>query len=105
MKGDARLYEMLCKVLDSLRHEAPKKNTVYNPPPGNGDALIQARSRAILHLFLKARFGLLRFSDREALVTDGTNDGGVDAYYIDQKGKTIFILQSKFRATSTNFSS
>lgn len=101
--GDSRLYEALCRVLDALRTEAPPTDTKYNPPPGNADALIQARSRALLHLFLKARFGLVRFADRESLVTDGTADGGIDAYYIDQTNKRIFVLQSKFRATAGNF--
>jgi hypothetical protein len=103
--GNVRLYDALCRVLDALRAEAPSTNSTYNPPPGNGDALIQARSRALLHLFLKARFGLVRFADREALVTDGNGDGGIDAYYIDQRSKRIYVLQSKFRATSANFTS
>ena len=101
--GSARLYSTLCQVLDSLRAEAPITNNIYNPPAGNQDAVIQARSRALLHLFLKARFGLLRFAEREALVTDGPYDGGIDAYYIDQKNKRTYILQSKFRATAGNF--
>jgi hypothetical protein len=101
--GNARLYNTLCRVLDSLRAEAPPSSPIYNPPPGNQSAVIQARSRALLHLFLKARFGLVRFAEREALVTDGANDGGIDAYYIDQRNKRIFVLQSKFRATAVNF--
>ncbi len=102
-KGNNRLYDTLCTVLDSLRAEAPRNNSTYNPPAGNSDALVQARSRALLHLFLKARFGLVRFAERETYVTDGANDGGIDAYYIDQKNKTIFVLQSKFRANAENF--
>jgi hypothetical protein len=101
--GNQRLYETLCRVLDALRGEAPSTDPIYNPPPGNGEALIQARSRALLHLFLKARFGLVRFADRESFVTDGPYDGGIDAYYIDQRNKRIYLLQSKFRATAGNF--
>jgi hypothetical protein len=52
-----------------------------------------------------ARFGLTKFVDREEFITDGPHDGGVDAFFIDQKNKTTFILQSKFRATSGNFKS
>jgi hypothetical protein len=103
--GNKRLYTTLCKVLDALRAEAPLTDIRYNPPPGNQDALIQARSRALLHLFLKARFGLVQFADREPFVTDGPNNGGIDAFYIDQRNKNIYILQSKFRATSGNFAS
>jgi hypothetical protein len=46
---------------------------------------------------------LVQFADREALVTDGQDDGGIDAYYIDQRNKRIYLLQSKFRATAGNF--
>lgn len=101
--GQQRLYNTLCGVLDSLRNEAPAELAVYHPPKTNNDGIIQARSRAFLHLFLKARFGLVQFHEREALVTDGKFDGGVDAYYIDYKNKFIYVLQSKFRATSGNF--
>ncbi|HWR16406.1 MAG TPA: AIPR family protein [Terriglobales bacterium] len=101
--GNTKLYDTLCKVLDVLRAEAPASQSIYHPTSGNNDALIQARSRALLHLFLKARFGLISFSERERLVTDGPQDGGIDAYYIDQKTKQIFVLQSKFRASAGNF--
>ena len=101
--GQSRLYQTLCKVLDGLRHEAPVTESIYFPATGNHDGLIQARSRALLHLFLKARFGITKFSEREELVTDGSQDGGVDAYYIDKTNKCHYILQSKFRATPGNF--
>jgi hypothetical protein len=52
---------------------------------------------------LKARFGLVSFDEREKLVTDGTHDGGIDAFYIEPKNKLIYVLQSKFRATAGNF--
>lgn len=93
--GQSRLYQTLCKVLDSLRSEAPVTNSIYFPATGNPEGLVQARSRALLHLFLKARFGLTEFADREELVTDGSQDGGVDAYYIDKTNKFHYILQSK----------
>jgi len=101
--GSARLYDTLCRVLDSLRAEAPSSDARYNPPLGNPEGIVQARSRALLHLFLKARFGLVQFKEREAFVTDGSQDGGIDAYYIDKKNKLIYVLQSKFRANATNF--
>ena len=97
-----RLYITLCNVLDALCKEAPIAEEIYHPAPGNHQGRIQARSRALLHLFLKARFGLLSFSQRETYVTDGSNDGGIDAFYLDENAKTIYILQSKFRATAEN---
>src|SRR5665647_3960892 len=100
---NARLFKTLVRVLDSIRREAPPSETKYNPPAGNNDALVQARSRALQHLFLKAKFGIARFDEREKLVTDGPHDGGVDAFYIDTKTKNIYLLQSKFRATASNF--
>ena len=102
--GNIRRYETLCRVLDSLCSEAPNSIQIYHPPAGDHEKQIQARSRALLHLFLKARFGLLNFSDRERLITDGAHDGGIDAYFINQNKKTIYVLQSKFRATARNFS-
>ncbi|MDZ4103073.1 MAG: AIPR family protein [Hydrogenophaga sp.] len=102
--GQQRLYATLCKVLDSLRMEAPSSQSIYHPAKSNHDGLIQARSRALLHLYLKARFGLSTFAGREKFVTDGPWDGGIDAFYIDEKAKRIHILQSKFRADAQNFS-
>lgn len=101
--GHDRQYKTLCKVLDSLRKEAPAGNQMYHPVPMTEQALIQARSRALLHLFLKARFGITEFKDRIKRITDGPHDGGIDAFYIDEKNKRIYLLQSKFRATPGNF--
>ena len=63
-KGQKRLYDTLVAVLDSLRKETPTANTYYHPPASNPDALIQARSKALLHLYLKARFGITSFTER-----------------------------------------
>ena len=101
--GAKRLYSVLCNVLDELRSEAPAYDVKYNPPPNNGEAIVQARSRALLHLYLKARFGILDFKEREYFVTDGKFDGGIDAFYIDKSKKIIYLVQSKFRATAGNF--
>lgn len=101
--GPARQYETLCNVLDSLCEEAPSSSKAYHPSPSNPESLLKARSLAILHLFLKARFGLITFEDRDFRVTDGPFDGGIDAYFIDRSEKKTYILQSKFRATHENF--
>lgn len=96
-------YSDLVRVLDSLRMEAPSEFPIYNPANDNLQAVEQARSRAYIHLFLKAKFGLLAFEEREHFVTDGSADGGIDAYYIDREHKRIFFIQSKFRNTDSNF--
>lgn len=101
--GHDRQYKTLCNVLDSLRQEAPVGDQMYRPVPETPDALIQARSKALLHLYLKARFGLTEFKDRIKRITDGPYDGGIDAFHIDEKNKRIYLLQSKFRATPGNF--
>lgn len=101
--GQSRLYKTLCTVLDSLCNEAPASLSIYHPLKTNQDAVVQARSRALLHLYLKARFGLGSFEEREKLITDGPNDGGIDAFFIDKNTKRIHILQAKFRAHAKNF--
>lgn len=65
--------------------------------------MIYARSLAFIHLYLKVKFGLVDFSAREAFITDGSYDGGIDAYYIDPGAKIVYMLQSKFRSTESNF--
>ena len=102
MDSHARLYLTLCRVLDALSAEAPPSAATYYPPAGNQEALIQARSRALIHLFLKAKYGRISFKDREYQTTDGPQDGGIDAFHIDQANKVICVLQSKFRASAGN---
>jgi hypothetical protein len=96
-------HETLVNILDQLRNEAPPENKRYYPPETDLEKLNQARARAFIHLFLKVKFGLIDFRDRERLVTDGSNDGGIDAYYIDKELKRIFLIQSKFRPAENNF--
>ena len=96
-------YNILLTVLDTLRREAPEGYKRYHPLDTEIDKLNQARSRAYIHLFLKVKFGLLDFLEREKYITDDGNDGGIDAYYIDTETKTIYYIQSKFRITKENF--
>jgi hypothetical protein len=96
-------YSTLVNILDRLRSEAPKEFTSYHALSTDIPKLDYARSKAFIHLFLKVRFGLLEFDERESFVTDGGYDGGVDAYYIDTETKTIFLIQSKFRTNAENF--
>lgn len=96
-------YVTLINTLDSLNKDAPKNFTKYHPKKSDTEKLNQARAKAFIHLFLKVRFGVLDFADRHALICDGTQDGGVDAYYIDEENRKIYLIQSKFRTSVKNF--
>lgn len=96
-------YEMLLRILDCLRLEAPSSYTSYLPSEDNEEGLIKARSLAFIHLLLKVKFGLTDFLDRHQQITDGPGDGGLDAFFIDEERKRLYLIQSKFRGTSNNF--
>lgn len=96
-------YEDLVNILDRIRYEAPIENRRYYPSENDTEKLNQARTRAYIHLFLKVKFGIVDFAEREEYVTDGPSDGGIDAYYIDNADKVIYMIQSKFRTTDNNF--
>lgn len=98
-------YQLLIKTLDAIISEAqelgPQISTKFQTTT---DELVnQSRSRALIHLFLRTRFGLIDLTIAEAYVTDGDGDGGLDAYYIDEASKTIYLVQSKFRTNPRNF--
>jgi hypothetical protein len=95
-------YENLVAILDGLCNEAIKpypKTFKWETP----DQVQASRCRAYIHLLLKVRFGLLDLKNREYHVTDGSHDGGIDAYYIDNTERIIYLIQSKFRINNTNF--
>jgi len=96
-------YDILVNVLDTIRKKAPEEYKKYHPLDSEFEKLNQARSRAYIHLFLKVKFGILDFLERENYITDESNDAGIDAYYIDVDTKTIYFIQSKFRITKENF--
>ncbi|WP_010521252.1 AIPR family protein [Aquimarina agarivorans] len=98
-------YNTFINILDVLRKEAPEGYKFYHPLESDFNKLNDARSRAFVHLFLKVKFGLLSFEEREKYVTDGPNDAGIDGYYIDDENKIIYFLQAKFRTNSENFQS
>jgi hypothetical protein len=54
-------------------------------------------------LFLKVKFGVPDFLSRHRQITDGTQDGGLDAYHIDTERKKLYLIQAKFRNTTKNF--
>lgn len=96
-------YQDLVRVLDLLCDEAPDSIPFYHPDKSDIPNVEQARSHAYIHLFLKSKFGLLSFDEREKYITDGSADGGIDAYYIDREHRRIYLIQSKFRNSDSNF--
>lgn len=96
-------YDDLIKIIDTFRNEAPAEHKRYHPDAENMSGIENARSRAFIHLFLKVKFGLTEFKQREELITDDPGDGGIDAYFIDKENKKLFFIQSKFRNTDKNF--
>jgi hypothetical protein len=96
-------YATLLNILDAIRAEAPEEFKRYRPAEGKFEELNNARSRAFIHLFLKVKFGVLDFKEREKHITDDPQDGGIDGYYLDADNKKICFFQSKFRVTAKNF--
>lgn len=108
MKGVLRMsfkYETLIRILDFISSEAPSSYKLYHPDKNNADGITKSRSLAFIHLLLKVRFGIEEFSERHKLITDGTQDGGLDAFYIDSQNKKTYLIQSKFFQTERNFTS
>lgn len=96
-------YQTLIRILDQIRNEAPESLKKYNPPNNNLEQINQARAKAYIHLYLKVKFGIYEFLERESLITDEGEDGGIDAYRIDKENKIVHIIQSKFRTTEKNY--
>jgi hypothetical protein len=83
-------YSTLLRILDAIRVEAigTKWHAQYSGM-ADDDFVQQARSKAFIHLYLKVMFGIADFAEREAYLTDGTNDGGIDGYFIDREMRRI----------------
>jgi AIPR protein len=96
-------YTFLLNILDSLRNEGIEHKHHAKYGGTTPEELNQARARAFIHLFLKVKFGLLEFAEREHYVTDGAYDGGIDGYFLAHEAKTIYLIQSKFRTSKDNF--
>ena len=99
-------YHYLQSILDGIAAEAPDRY-LNKYPKGelSEEQRNQSRARALIHLYFKVKFGLVEFEEREHFVTDGGYDGGIDGYFIDVESRIIYLIQSKFRATSTNYES
>lgn len=100
-------YTALVRVLDGICQESrsTKYENKYIPDESDIEKLWAARSRAYIHLYIKVMYGIRSFTDREAFVTDGGGDGGIDGYYIDQEKREVVVIQSKFRHNENNFES
>lgn len=96
-------YRILLNILDKICEEAPSNFISYKVDEKNTESLNQARSKAFIHLFLKVKCGMMSFAERHDFITEGTQDGGIDAYHIDKENKKIFLIQSKFRTNKNNF--
>jgi len=96
-------YETLVSIVERIRQEAPPNQKRYHPHKTEVERMQSAMARSFIHLFLKVKFGLVEFGERELRITDGPDDGGLDAYYIDAGSNTVYLIQSKFRDTAQNF--
>lgn len=104
--AQTRKYDVLTNILDEyVREGAALKRRKSFFDTSTGERQNQARSRAHIHLYLAATYGVIDFEEREHTITDASNDGGIDAYHIDIDNKIIDIIQSKFRVGPDNFES
>lgn len=97
-------YSNLVAILDGLSKEGMVHYSRFFKWETE-EQILASRCRAYIHLLLKVRFGLLYPNTREYHVTDGADDGGIDAYYIDDKEHIVYLIQSKFRPNNVNFES
>jgi len=60
------------------------------------DGMVSDRSHAVIYLILTNKFYCQPFEIHEA-ITDGSNDSGIDAVYVDRRGDepTVHLFQSK----------
>lgn len=96
-------YEMLVQALDNICKDAPTNFSSYNLDNLNDENKDRIRAKAYIHLFLFAKFGIQKFIERHNYITDGAQDGGIDAFYIDRTSKIIYIIQSKYRTSQENY--
>ena len=96
-------YNTLLKILDSIRNQAPN-TTEYSRFRSKNPVDIQySRGQAFIHLFLLVKFGLENYEVRQQFICDGSQDGGLDAYFISPTQKFVYLIQSKFKNTGAGF--
>ncbi len=101
-----RKYNILTNILDRYVREGgnvPRRRKQFDT--STEEKTNHARSRAFIHLYLAATYGIVDFEEREQSITDASYDGGIDGYFIDRDRKVIDVIQSKFRINSLNFES
>lgn len=96
-------YLNLIQILDNICNEAPEAFKKYHPNKNNEQEVSKSRSLAYIHLYLKVKYGLSEFLEREKYITEGSQDGGLDAYYIDENKFHIYLIQSKMRESAKGF--
>jgi hypothetical protein len=96
-------YETLLKILDNLREEAPNTQDFDRFRSNRPEDIQFSRGQAFIHLLLLVKFGLETFKERDQFICDGQLDGGLDAYFISENQKTVYLVQSKFKSTGTGF--
>lgn len=96
-------YATLLKIIDGIREEAPNQENFRRFRTKKPDDIAFSRGQAFIHLLLLIRFGLETFEERHQHICDGQGDGGLDAYFISEQEKTVFLVQSKFRNTESGF--
>ncbi len=96
-------YSTLIKILDSIRKQAPDSTKFDGFRSTQPDDIQYYRGQAFIHLFLLVKFGIETFLDRLQFICDGEQDGGLDAYYISETQKTVYLIQSKFKNSDVGF--
>jgi hypothetical protein len=96
-------YNTLSNILEKISKDAPADFVKYKLVKNDTEKNNQIKAKCYIHLFLMVRFGIDDFRAREKYITEGPFDGGIDAYFLDNDSKTVFIIQSKYRTTADNF--
>ena len=97
-------YDMLVNSLDKIADGAPEQFGKFKITKASTEEDInRIRSNAYIHLLLLVKFGVQNYKERFNYITDGPQDGGIDAYYIDKLNRNIYIIQSKFRVNQINY--
>ncbi len=96
-------YNSLIRILDSVRKQAPDSNVFAAFRSKKLEDIQHSRGQAFIHLFLLVKFGLEAFEDRNQFICEGSQDGGLDAYYISETQKIVYLIQSKFKNSETSF--